>query len=609
MSVTSGTESLEPLITLDGLTISPILDGETQMDANLARELCYKLKWDPILEPLQTIPNGISNGVEKRGEIPSNVEIVIIHEESSFQQLVALGVANALEQVTGRLPEVGNLSEVNVAGKLVVFIPELHHPLLSNLSSDQFTSLQKMLTTVEGVLWVVRGAYTRSASPEANMVTGFSRTIRSETALKFATLDLDAECPLSESDTTDAIVKVLTAIFGYGSVMSELEFVERGGAFFTPRIVHDTEMNEFVHKRTNPAVLEPSSFSEDDRLLKMDITTPGALGTLHFIDDNASEAPLAADEVEIEVKAIGLNYKDAMAAKGQIPISECGVEASGVVLAVGSEVSTLQVGDRVAALTKGAFATRTRTSVEAAFKVSPDMSFESAASLPLAYCTAYYSLVELGRISEGETVLVHAAAGSVGQAAICIAQMIGAEVYATVSSAEKKELLVAQYGLSPDRIFYSRNTSFAAAVRTATKGQGVDIVLNSLTGDALRASWECLSKFGRFLEIGKREQAIKTRVEMAHIDNNASLINVDLLAVAAGRPKVMKRLVAEVGKLMADGKARAITPIATFPISDVETAFKALQAGTQGKLVVVPSPNDVVIVRTFSPVCERRVLG
>lgn len=604
ITVTAGGDSLEPLITLDGLTISPILDGETQMDANVARELCYKLEWEPILEPLHSgsVPNGTSNGVSQTALIPSDVEIAIVHEDSNYQQLVALGIANALEQATGRLPEVGSLSELNVAGRLVVFLPELQELLLPTLSEAQFTSLQKMLTTAQGALWVVRGAYDKSSNPEANMVTGLSRTIRSETAVKFATLDLDAENPLSESDAVDAIVKVFAAVFGSGSsATSELEFMERAGSFFTPRIVHDAEMNEFVHRQTNPAVVETMPFSEGDRVLKMEITTPGALGTLHFVDDNISEAPLAADEVEIEVKAIGLNYRDALAAKGQAEIGDCGIEASGVVLAVGSEVSALQVGDRVAALTQGAFATRTRTSAAKAFKIPADLSFETAASLPLAYCTAYYSLVELGRIGGGETVLIHAAAGSVGQAAICIAQMIGAEVFATVSSTEKKELLMAEYGLAPDHIFHSRSTSFVSGIRKATNGQGVDVVLNSLTGELLRASWECLNKFGRFIDIGKRDQATKTGLELAHINNNASLISVDLLAVAAERPKVMKRLVADVARLVSYGKVRPVTPVAVFPISDAETALKSLQAGSQGKVVVTPRPGDIVMVRTFSP--------
>jgi NADPH:quinone reductase-like Zn-dependent oxidoreductase len=175
--------------------------------------------------------------------------------------------------------------------------------------------------------------------------------------------------------------------------------------------------------------------------------------------------------------------------------------------------------------------------------------------------------------------------------------MIGAEVFATVSSAEKKALLMREYGLPADHIFYSRSTSFGGAVRKATNATGVDVVLNSLTGELLRESWACLSKFGRFVDIGKRDQTAKTRLEMGHDNHNASFISVDLLAVAAERPRVMRRLVSDVGQLLKYGKIRPILPITKFPISEVDFAFKSLQSTrVQGKLVVVPQRTDVVKV-------------
>ncbi|KAH8902159.1 polyketide synthase [Coniochaeta sp. PMI_546] len=598
---TGGSDSYQTLVSIRGLTVSPILDGATQLETNVARELCYKLEWDSVLEPLQnefTATSSINGelGSDGAARLPSDMEVVIIHEDSNFQQLVAHGVANILEQTTGRLPEIGTLYEVNVAGKILVFLNELHRPFLATLSSTEFYALQKILTTVHGVLWVVRGAYARSANPEANMVTGLSRTIRSETALKFATLDLDAESPLSEDDTTKAIMRVFAAAFGSASsTTSELEFMERQGAFFTPRIVHDHEMNEFVNKQTNPSTLEATPFGDEGRRMRMDITTPGALETIHFVDDTTSEEPLAVDQVEIEVRAIGLNYRDAMAAKGQIPIGKAGIEASGVVVSIGSGVSNLRVGDRVAALTEGAFATATRTASTKVFKIPSEMSFEAAATLPLAYCTAYYSLVELGRLTDGESILIHGAAGAVGQAAICLAQMIGAEVFGTVSTAEKKELLMREFGLPSDHIFYSRSTSFGGAVLKATGGHGVDVVLNSLTGEFIRESWGCLSKFGRFIDIGKRDQTAKSRIEMSHVDNNASFISVDLLALAAERPKVMKRVVCDVGQLLKYGKIRPVYPVTVFSISDVDTVFKSLHSSRiQGKFVIVPQMNDIV---------------
>lgn len=582
MSAVEADGSFEPIITLDGLTISPILDHEAQEDATAARELCYKLEWDQALDTEDTT-----------NLLSADSRVVIIHEENDF--LVAMGLANDLEAATGMLPDFGQLGSVETAGKICVFLSELTKPFLATLTAAQFSDLQKALVGAAGALWVVRGAYDKSENPEANMITGLSRTVRSETAIKFATLDLDAQSPLSDDETTTAIFKVFKTAFGSGSsATSELEFMERGGKFFTPRIVHDQEMNEYVHKETNPSTLEPTPFGEDGRILKMDLSSPGALDTAHFVDDPAIETPLDLDSIEIEVKAIGLNFKDGLAAKGQILIGSAGIEASGIVTAVGTDVAGFRVGDRVAALTQGAFATRSRTKAASAFKIPSDLSFEDAAALPLAYATAYYSLVEVGRLTDGETVLIHGAAGAVGQAAICVAQMIGAEVFASVGNAEKKALLVKEYGLPEERIFYNRNASFGDAVRRATADQGADVILNSLTGDALRESWACLSKFGRFIDIGRRDGS-KTRLEMTNVDNNASFISVDLLALLAERPRVVKRLITNVGQLLKYGKIRPATPVTTFPISNVETALKTHQAGKfTGKLVVVPGANDVV---------------
>ena len=590
MAAAEESSPIQSLISLQGLTISPILHGDTEMDVNSPRELCYKLEWDEVPEL------GASDE-----RFPVDTEVVVIHEDTTFQELVAMGLANSLEQFTGKLPEVGTLATVNATGKICVFLTELHQPFLANLTQEQFAAVQKLLTTVEGVLWAVRGAYDKSTNPEANMVTGLSRTIRSETAMKFATLDLDAASPLDENETAEAITRVFKAAFSSdSSSKSELEFMERSGVFFTPRIVHDTEMDEYVHKKTNPSVLEPTQFGEDDRALRMEISTPSALDTLHFVDDHPVETSLGSDQIEIEVKAVGVNFKDGLAAKGQISFDHAGTEASGVVTATGDNISAFKVGDHVAALTQGGFATRTRTAANLAFKIPPGVSFESAATLPLAYSTAYHSLIDIGRLEDGETVLIHAASGALGQAAICLAQMVGAQVVATVGSAEKKKLLIEEYGLPSDHIFYSRSASFGNNIRRLTKGQGVDVILNTLTGsDALRESWACLNKFGRFIEVGKRDtgSSAKTRLEMSNLqDSNASFLSVDFLSLVSEKPRVAKRVIAAVSQLLRHGRIKIVTPITTFAISEVEAALQAQQTGSlSGKIVVVPHKTDNVM--------------
>ncbi|KAL1843114.1 hypothetical protein VTJ49DRAFT_3061 [Mycothermus thermophilus] len=590
VNLTAVTDSLEPLISIDGLTISPILDGEAETAVDAPRELCYKLEWEPILQ-----------GPDAENQLlPGDADVAIIHSDSPSQTLIAIGLANALEVATGKLPDFGTLGTISTAGKLVIFLTELDKPVLSNLTPEQFTTVQTLLTSAAGVLWVVRGAYDKSTNPDANMITGLSRTIRSETAMKFATLDLDGHVHLSEDDRVNAVMKVFRAVFGSSSSSSattgELEFMERNGEFFTPRIVHDPDMNEYVHRRTNPSALQETKFGEHGRALRMQMPVAGALETIHFVDDPVVEQPLGGDEIEIEVRAVGVNYRDGMAAKGQVALSSAGIEASGVVTVVGKEVAGLKVGDRVAAFTtQGAYATRARTKAGLAFRLPKDISFEAGSSLPLAYVTAYYGLVEFGRVREGDTVLVHTAAGAVGQAAICVAQMVGAEVFVTVGSSEKKALLMEEFGLEEDHVFYSRSGEFGDAVLRATKGQGVDFILNSLTGEGLRESWRCLAKFGRFVDIARREAGSKARLELDAVDNNASFMSLDVLALLEERPKAIKRVLEDVAQLLRYGKIRPATPIARFSISDVAEAFKAQQTGkTMGKIVVVPSPTDIV---------------
>ncbi|KAI1736601.1 ketoacyl-synt-domain-containing protein [Xylaria scruposa] len=592
---TSDAEAAEPLITIEGLTVTPIIDRDGKTDLEVPRELCYKLDWEPILEPLSANREGTIDPIADGGSEILNAEIEIIHGDTITQNELAFSLAEVLARVTGKKPNTSDLLSNNAAGKLVIFLQELEMPLLSNLKEVEFNALQKVLTSVRGILWIVRGAYANSTTPDLNMVAGLSRTVRSETLLPFATLDLDGNSPLPMRNTVEAILKVFIAIFGNGSSNGEMEFMERRGSFFTPRIINDDEMNDIVCREIKPSAVQPVPFRAGDRALKLTIGNIGGLDSLHFADDMGIESRLPPDNVEIHTKAIGVNHRDLAAAHGKVSTQEFGIEASGVVTSVGEEVRNFKVGDRVAFIAQGAIATSVRTKAAFAFKIPGDMSFEVGATIPLAYVTAYHSLIEAGRLRHDESVLIHAGAGAVGQAAINLAQMIGAEIYTTVSSAERKEFLVNEYGLAEDRIFYSRNTSFGDAVQQATHGQGVDLVLNSLSGDALRESWKCLGKFGRLIDISARETNSSTQLEMAHHHQNASFISVDIMSISAERPALLHRLLSDVCNLMRYGKIRPISPVTLFPISDVEAAFKTVHSNkAYGKVVIVPHKDDIV---------------
>ncbi|EHK96644.1 putative Phthioceranic/hydroxyphthioceranic acid synthase [Glarea lozoyensis 74030] len=600
-AISTSDDVKELIIGIDELTVTPILDGSAGSESDSHRELCYKMELEPILDPLQdsavdgTLTNGASDQTIEVGNKASKIEgdMVIIHEDSSAQLELATHLAFKLETLTGSKPVTGILSDTDATGKLCLIITELENPLLSTLTSLQFSSLQKTLTTARGVLWVVRGAYTNSKTPDYNMVTGLSRSIRSETLLRFATLDLDAESTLNQEDTGKAILKVFRATFETSSSpQAELEFIERKGSFFTPRIVNDAEMNEYVHKQTKTSMLELASFEDEARPLQIEIGTPGALESLYFVDQTREER-LLDDEIEIKVKAMGLNSRDVCVAMGQLDSQSLGMECSGVVSNIGKDVTNVAVGDHVAAVSinQGTISTYARTKAAFAMKFGNKMSFDAAASMPLAFCTAQYGLVDLGRLESETRVLIHGASNAVGQAAIRLAQSIGADVHATVDSAESKALIQKMYGLTSDHIYSSSNTT---SIRQAAGKDGFDIVLSCVSTDSemLRALWDSLDSFGRLVNIAVQGSSMK--LDTTRSQQNRAFMSVDLIALATEKPKLMKTLVNKVAKQLEEC---TISPISStvFPISDIETALKTLQSGnTDGKIILSVQKGDKV---------------
>ena len=607
----------EVLISLKDLTVSPIVEHDTSSGSDFARELCYKLEWEPVVLPrlessghpysttnsdhnstnevFNGMPNGITNGTSSPSSQLSDFpkrELIIIHGDSTSQTDLASEIAGIVERLTGSRPVLEtfeNLDAAKASSKLCLVISELEQPLLSSLTPNNFSALQKLVAGTEGILWVIRGAYISSSNPDANMITGLSRSIRSETLLKFATLDLD---PASLNTLTDSqtILAVFQAVFGTKAEANcELEFTERKGVLSTPRIVIDAEMNAYVHKETSgESTLETTSFVQEGRPLKMAMTRPGAVENLHFVDQ-LLEDTLPSDEIQVEVKAISMNARDI----DPTETSKFGIECSGVVTKIGSNVTNLAVGNRVACLSveHGVYSTYTRTKAGFVIPINDGIDFQSAASIPIAYCTAYYGLLDLGRVLKGERILIHGGGSAIGQAAICLAQHLGTEVHATVASADSKAYLAQNFGLKEHQI--------SLGLHEGTKESGFDIVLNCVPTDAdtMRELWSRLSNFGRFVEIKKTDSNANSTLNTTGLQKNRSFMSADLLAVVLERPKLMERILSDVTVLLDQGIIRPVQ-VTTFSISDVEQAFQSLRHGNlDGKLVVLPETGAMVKVR------------
>lgn len=429
------------------------------------------------------------------------------------------------------------------------------------------------------------------------MVAGFSRALRSEySQLRFTTLSLEGSQPsLEKSAETVFEVMKRTVAFPLGDY--EPEFAERDGCLCVSRVIGAKDLNETIRTGSAPQQRSLRSLKSTPPLT-LSIATPGMLDSLEFHEDMEPSTPLAFDEVEIEVKATGVNMRDCLMSLGQLSDFNLGSECAGVVRRAGQE-SEVKCGDRVSVCTtKGTFKSLVRCKESSVVKIPQNMTFVEAATLPTAFLTVYHALHDVGRIQSGESILIHAGAGGTGQIAIQIAQHVGANVYVTVGSQDKKQLLQDLYSIPADCIFYSRDDSFAHGIKRVTQGRGVDIVLNSLSGGGLVASWDCVAPFGRFLEIGKRDIYSHSSLPMFNFANNVTFAAIDLKGIIRERPSLLRALFQKMLSFWEQGKLHVAQPITRFNASQIPDAFRSLGSGkTMGKLVVEFNKDDIVPVR------------
>ena len=344
--------------------------------------------------------------VSIKAEPPSAITkdwIIVQSHESSRYSLSAL--KEEVKAIVGNVPlfvSLSQISTIDLKDCYCIFLDELECPMLANVSSKTYQAIQN-LCTAAGVLWVLQGAQVDSSvNPDLGMAIGLTRSVRSENpAVRLVTLDLDAKAKLPPSRTSEVIATICRAVFTQeGSALlqtaaQESEFLERGGILHIPRVVQDFEMDQCVQNiPQNPVPAEQTSF-EPYRAVSLRIGSVGLLDSFYFDHDDHLEGSLGPDELEIQIKAAGLNFRDIMTALGKLQERSFGFDCAGVVTAVGSAVLDLAVGDRVCALSPGAFGTIMRCAAACAAKISEGTDFEAAASLPVVCTTAYHSLINL----------------------------------------------------------------------------------------------------------------------------------------------------------------------------------------------------------------------
>ena len=318
-----------------------------------------------------------------------------------------------------------------------------------------------------------------------------------------------------------------------------------------------------------------------DENFSLQIPSPGQLDSLQFV--SAQRRTPGPGEVEIEIRAAGLNFIEVLYALGLLPdpgvLVRFGMECAGQIARVGQGVAGFSPGDDVLAYASPSFARYTTAPATATHRMPANLSYEEAATIPAAFLTAWYALIERGQLHAGERVLIHAAAGGVGLAAVQIARLVGAEVLATAGTHEKQEFL---RRLGVANVMSSRSLAFGEEVMQGTAGEGVDVVLNSLAGDFIPKGLSVLRRYGRFLELGKRDIIGNKQIGLEPFANSLSFqaidVGTDLPDFAGLWQRVMARF-----------RNRELTPLphCVFPIHQAREAFEYMaQAKHIGKVVL-----------------------
>lgn len=327
-----------------------------------------------------------------------------------------------------------------------------------------------------------------------------------------------------------------------------------------------------------------------ERRFQLTLDTPGTLDAMTL--RAAPRRPPGKDEVEIEVASAGLNFLDVVLQLGIIPADlqpsgslplPIGFECAGRVVSIGESVSGLHVGQEVIAIGSGAIASHLTTPALLVVPQPAQLSAPAAATIAGAHLTAYYALAKVARLAPGERVLIHAAAGGVGLAAVQWAQHVGAQIHATAGSSQKHEYL---RSLGVQHLSDSRSDRFVSDVLEQTGGEGVDVVLNSLAGDLLEKSFGLLRDFGRFIELGKRDCIQNTKLGLRPFLKNLTFSLVDLMGLIRHRPEQVASLLGEIVEHIERGNLKPL-PYRCFGICQVEEAFRIMASGQHmGKLVL-----------------------
>ncbi|KAI8626908.1 acyl transferase domain-containing protein [Xylariaceae sp. FL1651] len=457
----------------------------------------------------------------------------------------------------------------------VISLLDQDGPFLDSLNPNNYDRFKAILEEIGSrkLVWLTHLSPIECADPRYAQVLGLSRTLRAELGLFFAVVQSD--CGFSDPRIVDVFENIrLEQCDEQQFMLPEYEYAlckdqVMVGRWFPVKLADELA----VHADSDTARIEPRKTG------------------IHAEVGWAWAEPRApgANEVEVEMYSSAVNDTDvAMATEYDESVKPgFGNQGAGIIRRVGSAIQDLQVGDRVIVCSNGTLSLSVTVPAILCVKMPDSLDFDEGATIGRAYSTALYSLIDVGGLQSGQTVLIHDASSDVGNIAAQIALRLGAQVFLTVDSDEKAGHLSNIFNIPCSKIFSSTDSSFVGSIERATNAKGVDLVLNSLTGELLNASWQCVAEFGKLVDLSKKDLAGAAKLDMDLFLRNRSYCYVDIDRTEYQNPELMNRLLRLSIDQCDQGYMKKIVPTKVFSGDRIQDAFHHVRQNGHGENVVI----------------------
>jgi NADPH:quinone reductase-like Zn-dependent oxidoreductase len=482
------------------------------------------------------------------------------------------------------------------ADSLCVSLLDLNNSCLKDMSEQQYLILQRLLTKCQNILWVTTD---NQGYPHSNMSLGLLRSLRWErdadgSNIVILTLGYDSLCSKAHMDrgVFDIVKRQFLEKPGNDR---HAEYLLRDGIVHIGRLQEWEAADMFLASQSSGQSPQLQRIGHVDQPIQLQESNSGS-GDFVWVTDRRHELLLCHDEVEIYTQAICLSSPTLA--------NSLSNEAAGFITKVGTKVADLSPGDRVVCVSgdkEGCFRTHIRVCQKLVAKIPSNITFEAAASLPLALLTTDYalSLSEISRCMGGpHTILIHDAMSPVSRAAIQGALAIEAEIYVCVKSVEDRMFIASEYGIPENHIFSSREFMFSKGIMRCTNGKGVMISFNTPSDDGFEETLKCTSPFGKIFQFAGSEDG-KATIDLASIPRCASIhrVNIPLLAQLGGglTPLLSERL-RDCLTSYAEGKIKEIQSVTVMDLSQIKEGIQSQRSGKSGSVVFKINPSTIIPV-------------